>query len=305
MLNRIFKITIAQKNIRRFIRRFFRTRYESISNTHFDIKPILAHRVLMSLYRNFDAKKKIFGTISIQTQTGCNYNCPFCPANKPGLNLYGGAAPGAKMDFNLFKSIIDQLSKLAFKGRISPDAMNEPLIDERLTDLVSIIKRKCPHAFLFIQTNGSLLNKKLIVELIKAGINEIYVNDYTEGEAILSRLANMSLDKRYRIHITLERRSFTERLSNRAGNIKLSRELAEPLKIPCVKPFRQINITYDGRAILCCQDWQFTQVLGDAKRETLLDIWTNEFYDKIRNELKNYNRANNLLCAKCDFSGLW
>lgn len=306
MFNRIFKIIIKIKNTRRFIRRFLRTRYESVNEGHFNIKLVVAHKLLSCfLYRNFNARRKIFDAIQIQTHTGCNYNCPFCPANKPGLNLYGGASNGAKMDLDLFKHLIDQLSELGFKGRVSPYLMNEPTIDERLPELVYIIRKKCPRAFLFIQTNGSLLDENLTRELIKAGIDEIYINDYREDDLIEDRIANMFLGKKYRIHITLEKRSFNEKLSNRAGNAYSSGIFKEPLRIPCIKPFNQIYITYNGLAILCCQDWQFKQVMGDAKRETLLDIWRNEKYEKYRTKLRSYNRASNYLCAKCDYGGLW
>lgn len=306
MINRIFKITIKRKNMRRFIRRFVRARYESVSEGRLDIKLAVAHKLLSRfLYRNFNARRKIFDAIQIQTNVGCNYSCPFCPANKPGLNLYGGAPNGAKMDLALFKHIIAQLSELRFSGGITPFLMNEPLLDKGLPELIYIIREKCPQAFLFIQTNGSLLDENLARELIKAGIDEIYVNDYREDDLIEDRIANMSLGKKYRIHITLEKRSFNEKLSNRAGNAYSSSIFKEPLRIPCIKPFNQMYITYNGLAILCDQDWQFEQVMGDAKSETLLDIWANEKYEKYRANLRNHNRANNYLCAKCDYGGLW
>lgn len=305
MLNQIYKGTIKRKCLRRFIKRFFRKRYESINKDYIDVKLKLALYALMCHYRDFDPHKKNFDTISIQTKIGCNYSCLFCPANKSGLNLYGGAKEGTGMDIGLFKNIIEQLSELDFKGRISPDLMNEPLLDKRLPELIFLTRKKCPKAFLFIQTNGSLLDEKLAIELIEAGIDEIYVNDYTKDSLILNRLAKISLDKRYKARITLEKRSFNEGLSNRAGNINLYPYLKRPIKLPCVKPFRQMSIAYDGRAILCCQDWQFMQVMGDAKKEALLDIWTNEIYEKVRDNLKKFNRINNTLCAKCDFSGLW
>jgi MoaA/NifB/PqqE/SkfB family radical SAM enzyme len=282
-----------------------RTRYDSVRQNNFDITLSFAYHVVMNIYRHFDAKKNLFDTISIQTQTGCNYSCPTCPANKRGLRLYGGAAQGTKMDIVLFKNIIEQLSEVGFRGRISPYLMNEPLMDARLGDFVSIIKKKCPQAFVFIQTNGSLLNKKLIMDLINAGVDELYVNDYREDHAIVNLLNTMPLDKKYRNHITVEKRFLNENLSNRAGNVSFSYTLEEPLAIPCVKPFRQLCITYDGHAILCCQDWQFTQIVGDVTKETLLDIWTNEMYESIRHNLKNRNRFNNALCVQCDFSGLW
>lgn len=305
MFNRVSLATLKRKRMRRSMRRFLRARYESVDMRHLDAGMIFAHRVLKGLYRSFDPGNKCFDVVSIQTKTGCNYSCPFCPGNKPGRGLYGGAPPGAEMDPAILKDIAGQLSRSGFRGRISPDLLNEPLMDERLVEFVSILKRGCPRAFLFIQTNGSLLDRSLIMELIDAGMDEIYVNDYTEGHVVLDRLASMPLGKGYRAHITPEGRSFKERLSNRAGNVGIYPVPGEPLRIPCIKPFRQISIAYDGKAILCCQDWQFSQVMGDLSGETLLGIWAGEKYVRVRNGLLNSDRANNALCARCDFSGLW
>jgi len=305
MFNRMYRATVGMKSLRRFIKKFLRKRYSSVNNNHPNLDLYIIYRFLMGLYEDFEAKRKIFDTICIQTYVGCNYNCPFCPANKPKLNLYGGALQGAKMEMGLYKFIVGQLSELKFRGRISLAAMNEPLMDERIVELVSLIRKKCPLSFIFIQTNGSLLNKDLAIELVKAGIDEIYVNDYTKNSVILDRLLGILSDRKDERHFTFEKRSFKEKLSNRAGNIQLYDCLRESIKLPCVKPFRQMFITYNGQTILCCQDWQFTQIMGDSSKERLLDIWFNGNYRRIRQDLKDSNRANNSLCAKCDFSGLW
>ena len=209
------------------------------------------------------------------------------------------------MKTELYEFIAGQLSELKFKGRVSLCAMNEPLMDDRMAELVRLMREKCPLSFIFIQTNGLLLNKELAIKLIEAGIDEIYINDYTENSVILKRLAGILSDMKYRRYFTFEKRSSKERLSNRAGNVQLYDCPEEPVKLPCVKPFRQIFIGYDGRVILCCQDWQFTQIMGDSSKEPLMDIWLNGNYRKIRRELINSIRSGNHLCAKCDFSGLW
>lgn len=305
MLNRIFKNTVRMKYARCSVRKFFRKNYDIASADSLNMELKITHYILMNLYKSSGVKRRIFNAIQIQTYAGCNLSCPFCPANKPGVNLYGGALPGEKIDFALFKNIANQLSALKFKGRITLSLMNEPLIDERLPDLTSLVRGKCPDAFLHISTNGSLLNEKLAIELIKAGIDEMYVNDYTNDNLVLKRLSGMSLSKKYKSHITAEKRSLTEILTNRAGNVKIYPSLQEPLRIPCVRPFGQMFVAFDGRVIQCCQDWEFTQIMGDTKKETLLDIWNNETYCKLRNKLRNFDRAGNCLCSKCNFGGLW
>ncbi|MBI4651995.1 SPASM domain-containing protein [Candidatus Desantisbacteria bacterium] len=292
---------LKRKKIRSLAKKLIRSSIGTIDGKAGNYKVIeLLHRGL--ILSNAYKKDDLFSSIQIQTKTGCNYSCRFCPANKDLVNLYGGESNYAKMSIELFEDIICQLSKMKFSGRISPYLMNEPLLDGRLPRFVAITKNKCPNAFIFIQTNGKLLNKKMLVELVDAGIDEIYVNDYTENGIILKLLINMDIPRRYRERLTLEKRSLDEKLTNRAGNIFVSNKI---YNVPCLKPFKQMFITFNGIAVLCCQDWQFLQQMGDVKKGSLMSIWNNHAYKMIRNNLGKSQRAFNVLCSRCDSSGLW
>jgi len=41
----------------------------------------------------------------------------------------------------------------------------------------------------------------------------------------------------------------------------------------CVLPFREMNIWADGRAVLCCDDWNEEHVVGDLNTQSLSEIW--------------------------------
>ncbi|MFB2833815.1 radical SAM/SPASM domain-containing protein [Floridanema evergladense] len=41
----------------------------------------------------------------------------------------------------------------------------------------------------------------------------------------------------------------------------------------CVLPFKDMNIWADGRAVLCCEDWNQENVVGDLKTQSLKEIW--------------------------------
>lgn len=305
MIGFLSKKTVRLKSLRRFARRFFRNRFESLSYKRLNLSTRFLHLVQSHVYNSYKNRAKLFDIISIQTITGCNYSCPFCPANRNDLNLYGGAASKSLMDISLYKKIMKELSGLSFNGRISPYYLNESLLDERLPDLVAMARAACPQSFIFIQTNGSLMDEKLFKELVKAGINEVYVNDYTKNSVVINRIQKFSLEKNENLRLTFEKRSFDERLSNRSGNVKHYVISAQPLRIPCVKPFRQIFIGYDGKVCLCCNDWQFEKVMGEAKKQSLVEIWNTEQYKTLRRQLAQSDRSGNSLCSKCDFSGLW
>lgn len=50
----------------------------------------------------------------------------------------------------------------------------------------------------------------------------------------------------------------------------------------CVVPFFQMNILFNGDAILCCHDWERAPVLGNVDTESLSEIWNSEKSNSIR-----------------------
>lgn len=119
----------------------------------------------------FKPKVKEFpGMVLIDTTTRCNYSCPSCPNEK--LNQDGRFR--GDMDINLYKLIIDEVSKYP-DTIVRPFNGGEPLMRKDITELISYAKLKgIKHVS--INTNGSLLDEKKISELIKAGLDHIEVS---------------------------------------------------------------------------------------------------------------------------------
>ena len=109
-------------------------------------------------------KQPLFRNIQIQTIFGCNLKCSFCPNSYIEQKI-------KLMDKELFKKIINELSELNFKGRLSPYLMNEPLMDERLIDLISYSRTKLPSAKIRINSNGLLLSEDKIFQLFNSGLD--------------------------------------------------------------------------------------------------------------------------------------
>ena len=64
---------------------------------------------------------------------------------------------------------------------------------------------------------------------------------------------------------------FSTRLGSR--NFSEGEPSASAEKHPCVLPFRELNIWSDGKAVLCCEDWNEENVVGDLNTQTLEEIW--------------------------------
>ena len=56
--------------------------------------------------------------------------------------------------------------------------------------------------------------------------------------------------------------------------VQVGRRAERPSPLPsCMLPFRDLNVWADGRAVLCCEDWNEAHVVGDANTQTLHEIW--------------------------------
>ena len=73
-----------------------------------------------------------------------------------------------------------------------------------------------------------------------------------------------------------------------------------PKRLPCLKPFTDLVIYWDGRAALCNHDWDRTRNLGDVNKTSIEEIWKSWKYQDIRTaHLENHNDLEDL-CKKCD-----
>ncbi len=52
--------------------------------------------------------------------------------------------------------------------------------------------------------------------------------------------------------------------------------------IGCELPFYQMNVLFNGDAIVCCHDWKRATVVGNVKTSSLKSIWNSERMNGIR-----------------------
>ena len=106
----------------------------------------------------------------------CNFKCKFCPSSDRILLKKMGRAL-KPMDFNLYKKIIDDIcefEKPIKVLRLYKDG--EPLLNPRFADMVRYAKEKKCAERIDTTTNASLLNPKLNLEIIEAGLDRINIS---------------------------------------------------------------------------------------------------------------------------------
>jgi MoaA/NifB/PqqE/SkfB family radical SAM enzyme len=276
-------------------------------------------------------------TIQIQTFTGCNADCIFCP--------YGetyGTQPKGKMPKELFQRIIDESAEHGVR-RISPYLMNEPLMDRDLFDKVRYINEKIPDCKVVITTNGHFLTPPVVDSLLAMGdgIHKLYVSfqgiDKESYEKTMR--GNMDFDRtmanvnhfletqrsrgatRPQLWITMVDTAIIDArqavaywrsrgvaskyttLENRGGNIKdaesFSRTKAMSYYTTCTRLFKQAYIMFNGDLVLCCVDYSREQVLGNIVGSSIYDVWNGEVAKEIRRRYLGHEFDKLPLCGNC------
>ena len=177
----------------------------------------------IAFLKNFyleNGKFPLFKQVLIETRTDCNNCCPFCPHafNKKPLGI---------MEWDCFIRIIEQLCEIGYNGRVALMLSNEPLLDNRLFDMIVYAKKKTQRLFLDITTNVRLLTVEKIDELFKAGLDNININDYRGDRDKYPEKWSSYIEPLYEAYgnnpkVFFKKRRMDEQLPNYAGNIPQS-----------------------------------------------------------------------------------
>lgn len=255
------------------------------------------HKNDIAYLREFYLKNEkfpMFKQVLIETRTDCNNHCPFCPHafNKKPLGI---------MKWDCYTHIIDQLCEIGYNGRVALMLSNEPLLDDRLHDMIEYAKKQSQRLFLDITTNGKLLTIEKIDELFKVGLDNININDYRGDRDRFPDKWSSNIKPIFEAYgnnpkVSFKRRMFTEQLPNYAGNIP--QDFNESDFGFCNYPFRKLTIAYTGDVLLCCDDFMYDTKFGNVMTDNLVDCWNSLEYNKIRLSLLANKRIN--ICKRCN-----
>lgn len=274
--------------------------------------------------------------VQIQTISGCNGRCVFCPNHRTERQIPQGVA----MDDGLYQSIVDQVIDMGAR-RISPYLMNEPLLDPRLPERISYItRRKRPGQFTKVNSNGSLLTENMAKGLLDCGLDRLNFSvqgldpeNYREVMGLSLDTVLRNIDRflelrrtgnyghmRVRVVMLLTRyiepqlpriqqywsergvKININRIENRASHqaIQSAAIAARPMQHFdwCNRMFEQVYILHDGRMVLCCADWEQKAVMGDCSRQTILSVWNGKPYQAMRKRFLSGNLTGTI-CEGC------
>ncbi|MFA6142525.1 MAG: radical SAM protein [Candidatus Omnitrophota bacterium] len=228
--------------------------------------------------------------VEIEINSFCNRKCRYCPN-------YDHTRERIFLEGNLFYKIINDLKKMKFKGAITFNMYNEPLLDTRLSGFIEYVRKELPSAYIYLNTNGDLLNLHLWRKLRASGLDFANVTQYDEkiNDNIQHLLDELDLEEKKHIRAYL-----LHNVINRAGLVDNNSNVKLPLEKYCSRPFYQLSINYKGKAVLCCNDYFGLVEIADVRNSSILTIWKNKIFKYYRKKLIFANRSGLKLCDKCD-----
>lgn len=247
-------------------------------------------------------------TVEINTTELCNRTCVFCPRHDPEVfpnrNLHM-TVKGAEI-------IAEELSSNGYSGKISFSGFGENLLNPDFRKIVREFRFHLPHATLECNTNGDKLTAKYLGDLMKNGLDLIYINLYDgihqmdHFKEIIKEARVKEERYRFRMHWSEAVKDHGLILNNRSGVIDwvgVEEESIEKLKgKPCHYPFYKMFVDWNGDVLFCSNDWGREHVVGNLLTMSLHDVWFSKPMTKIRKRLMKGDRSQSP-CNKCSVDG--
>ena len=285
---------------------------------------------------NSDPVAAVPDHVQIQTITGCNGRCIFCPNGKTRLEI----PKGRRMEGDLYRSIVDQSVEMGIR-RYSVYLMNEPMLDPELPQRVAYITSRIKKPqYVKVTSHGGLLTGDMARGLLDAGLHKLKISVQSLDAGAYRRIMGLPLEKtlknidrflelkeaggykRPKLEIVMvdsaqtheeissirqywedrQIKLYVEPVENRADqqNIRETAISAQKLKAFswCRRLMEQIYILYDGRMVQCCADWEQQSVMGDLTRDSLSDIWFGQHYSSYRRRFAQGD-VKGMICECC------
>jgi radical SAM protein with 4Fe4S-binding SPASM domain len=112
------------------------------------------------------------------------------------------------------------------------------------------------------------------------GVDSVHLSGYSSFAGDLVQLNTIGSELAWR-----------DKTEGNARQIYMSR-------FPCFYPWHSISVTWEGKVVPCCRDYNASDVLGDLRTESLVHIWNGARMRQLRLEHRR-GKITTPLCARC------
>jgi len=267
--------------------------------------------------------------LKIDVCNSCNYRCVFCPTAITHANK-------GYIDDTLCRKIITD-SYNAGARELGISAVGEPLLNPNLEDYI-FFGKELGYEYVFVNTNGYLLDDKRANKLIKSGVDSIKIS-FNAGtkesyrlihgvdgyEQVVTNIKNFyKIREKCKLYLSFvvvkqtlkEVKEFKDKLAEFSDDILIwnantrgGGDIDKRLLIgndefsfewPCGQPFKTAVTTAEGYLLVCCQDFDKMTVISDLNKDNIVDAWNSENFTAFRQKHIN-KQFNKTICNNCLF----
>ena len=305
-------------------------RIKELINRKFNAKYIL-YRFKWNYFPRFNLLPKFPLHVDIELTDKCNLKCVMC------VHGQGGVESGDYIEKEFAKKIISEAASEGVYS-IKLNWRGEPALHKDLPSLIQFAKER-GILEVQLNTNGIPFTDQKIIALIQAGLDRIIFSvDANSAETFnqirvggdFNRLVNtiegfirirqeLHLKKPF-IRLQMVRMKenkdevdgFVERWKNRVDDLRISdvtdrgqgKELIVGDQIAvgrrrCPQPWQRLVVSREGIVLGCCSDWFQQHIAGDAKVESLGDIWRGMKMNSLRKIILEGRMDEHEPCKSC------
>jgi radical SAM protein with 4Fe4S-binding SPASM domain len=268
--------------------------------------------------------------VTLELTNHCNLSCAMCPRRFM-------SGPKGYMAFSIFKKVVDEMAQRNHIALV-PFFRGESMLHQRCIEMLAHAKKKGLSPIQFT-TNATMMSRDLAEALLDLELDfisfsvdsldeEVYrsIRKGSELGTVMEHIDYFCNLKRRRgltkpeIQVSMVKTKassdgtdhFTRFWRERADRVRIYEEhsqggnfgaLAEDNKKndrkPCLKPFTDVVVYWNGDVALCNHDWDRKNPLGNVEKNAIEEIWHNENYNRIRDA----HMGKEILekpCKKCD-----
>jgi len=275
--------------------------------------------------------KKMKKKLNFDVCTFCNHKCSFCSNSDDRTIKY-------QTSLEEFRSVMQNTLRYVKIEEIGLSAKGEVLVNNDFTKIVHCAKEEFSIPYIYISTNGALLDEKKATEVIEAGLDsikfsinaleresykEVHKKDdfdrvvanfrtllrlkkarYPKLKLFLSSVidkTNAELDEGFK---TLFSENFE--LINGISLYPLTytpkfneiKTTQQPTK-KCPIPFNELYINSDGTLGLCCKDYFDEINFGSLLENDFMEVYNSNSFKKVREMHKKSKFPDGHLCKNC------
>jgi radical SAM protein with 4Fe4S-binding SPASM domain len=254
--------------------------------------------------------------LNFESGTACNAKCVFCPRYK--MTRVGG-----EMSDELFHKLIKEGKEMGMK-LYSPFMNGEPFLFSRIWQWLDYMQKE--EVPVSIYTNAEFMDVDRLIKYknikyvncsLNAATEETY-NKVMRGpdfKTVKKKIADLLEKAPFSMRVSMiltdenahELEMFKEIYGNRTricgfanwtGSVYSSLE-RKGERAPCRTIFSQMYVLWDGRVVPCCMDYDGKQIVGDANKQTLSEIWQNAGWIRSKHKRRNFNIP---ICKSCNYN---